>query len=143
MRSRRRSPDEQLRLVTECHQSGLTDFEWCQENNIKVSTFYGWVHRLKLSGKIDTPAVIPAVIARQAERQDVVKIEIEGERPLSAAENAASKPDDEGNALPAAPLQSGGPVMEVILNGVRLRVTNEINPELLANTIRLLRGEGC
>ena len=40
-------------------------------------------------------------------------------------------------------LQAGGPVMEVILNGVRLRVTNEINPELLANTIRLLRGEGC
>jgi transposase-like protein len=143
MRSRRRSPGEQLRLVTECHQSGLTDFEWCQENNIKVSTFYGWVHRLKLSGKIDTPAVIPAVIARQAEQQDIVKIAIEGERQLPVAENAENKPDDEGNALPVAPLQSGCPVMEVILNGVRLRVTNGISPQLLADMIRLLRGEGC
>ena len=88
-------------------------------------------------------AVLNGRDMQKSEQQDIVKIEIEGERPLSAAENAASKPDDEGNALPAAPLQSGGPVMEVILNGVRLRVTNEINPELLANTIRLLRGGRC
>ncbi len=143
MRSRRRSREEQLRLVTECHQSGLADFEWCQKNNIKVSTFYGWVHRLKLSGKIDTLAVMPNAISRQPEQQDIVKIAIEGERPFPAAGNTANMPDDEGNDLPAAQVQSGCPVMEVVLNGIRLRVTNEINPKLLADTIRLLRGYEC
>ena len=39
--------------------------------------------------------------------------------------------------------QSGYPVMEVMLNGVHLRFTNEVNPRLLADTIRLLRGAGC
>lgn len=142
MRSRRRSPDEQLQLVTACHQSGLTNFEWCQENDIKISTFYGWVHRLKLSEKID-PAVMPTVIARQVEQQDIVKIEIEGERTLPAAEDAASIQADAGNILPTGSMHTGRPVMEVILNDVRLRVTNEINPELLVDTIRLLRGERC
>ena len=27
MRSKRTSPEEQLRLITKCHQSGLTDYE--------------------------------------------------------------------------------------------------------------------
>ena len=76
MRSKRTSPQEQLRLITECHQSGLTDYEWCQQHNIKVSTFYAWVHRLKRSGEIDIPAVIPTVVrkepgaARYCENQD-------------------------------------------------------------------------
>ena len=33
--------------------------------------------------------------------------------------------------------------MEVIMSGVHLRVTNDVNPVLLAETIRLLRRAGC
>ena len=62
MRSKRTSRQEQLRLINECHQSGLTDYEWCQQHNIKISTFYAWVHRLRQRGEIDIPAVIPAVV---------------------------------------------------------------------------------
>lgn len=81
MRSKRTSPEEQLRLITECHQSGLTDYEWCQQHNIKVSTFYAWVHRLKQRGEIDIPAVIPTVVRKEPEKPDIVKIKIEGESP--------------------------------------------------------------
>ena len=31
---------EQIRLINECRQSGMTDADWCRENGIAVSTFY-------------------------------------------------------------------------------------------------------
>ena len=31
---------EQIRLINECRQSGMTDGVWCRENAIPVSTFY-------------------------------------------------------------------------------------------------------
>ena len=36
---------EQLRLINECRQSGMTDADWCRENGIAVSTFYNWISR--------------------------------------------------------------------------------------------------
>ena len=33
---------EQIRLINECRQSGMTDADWCRENGIAVSTFYNW-----------------------------------------------------------------------------------------------------
>ena len=30
---------EQIRLINECRQSGMTDADWCRENDIVVSTF--------------------------------------------------------------------------------------------------------
>ena len=34
---------EQIRLINECRQSGMTDADWCRENDIAVSTFYNWI----------------------------------------------------------------------------------------------------
>ena len=36
---------EQLRLINECRQSGMTDAGWCRENDIAVINFYNWVSR--------------------------------------------------------------------------------------------------
>ena len=143
MRSKRTSPEEQLRLITECHQSGLTDYEWCQQHSIKVSTYYAWVHRLKQSGEIDIPAVIPAVVRKEPEQPDIVKIKIEGERQIAAAPKPALTPEPPVETLSAMQLQPGYPVMEVIVCDVHLRVTNDVKPGLLAETIRLLRSAGC
>ena len=38
---------EQIRLITECRQSGMTDADWRRENDIAVSTFYNWVSRCR------------------------------------------------------------------------------------------------
>ena len=143
MRSKRTSHQEQLRLITECHQSGLTDYEWCQEHNIKVSTFYAWVHRLKQSGEIDIPAVIPTVVRKEPEQPDIVKIKIEGEKRIATTPMPALTPERPAETLPSMQTQPGYPVMEVIISNVHLRVTNDVNPVLLAETIRLLRGAGC
>ena len=145
MRSKRTSPEEQLRLITECRQSGLTNYEWCHQHNIKVSTFYAWVHRLKQSGEIDIPAVIPTIVRKEPEQPDIVRIKIEGERQIVPAPKPVSTPEPSASAetLPAMQTQRGYPVMEVIIRDVHLRVTNDVSPALLAETIHLLRSAGC
>jgi hypothetical protein len=143
MRSKRKSPEEQLRLITECHQSGLTDYKWCQQHNIKISTFYAWVHRLKQRGEIDIPAVIPTVVQKEPEQPDIVKIKIEGEKRIATTPKPALTLELPAETLPAMQTQPGYAVMEVIVSNVHLRVTNDVNPGLLAEMIRLLRSAGC
>ena len=31
---------EQIRIINACRKSGMTDADWCRENDIAVSTFY-------------------------------------------------------------------------------------------------------
>ena len=142
MRSKRTFPEEQLRLITECRQSDLTDYEWCQQHNIKVSTFYSWVHRLKQNGEMNIPAVIPTVVRKEPKQPDIVKIKIEGEKQITTASKPVLTPEPT-ETCPAMQLQPGYPVMEVIMSDVHLRVTNDVSPALLAETIRLLRSTGC
>ena len=56
MRSKRIPAKEQYRLIMECRQSGLTDYQWCVEHDIKPGTFYSWVKRLCQKGCMDLPA---------------------------------------------------------------------------------------
>ena len=48
---------EQIRLINECRQSGMTDADWCRENDIAVSTFYNWVSRCR---KVAADQIPPA-----------------------------------------------------------------------------------
>ena len=41
---------EQIRLIMECRQSGLSDYQWCKTKNINPGTFYNWVSKLRKSG---------------------------------------------------------------------------------------------
>ena len=47
---------EQIRLINECRQSGMTDADWCRENDIAVSTFYNWVSRWRKTAADQIPA---------------------------------------------------------------------------------------
>ncbi|MCI6713955.1 MAG: hypothetical protein MR523_03315 [Lachnospiraceae bacterium] len=42
--------DEQMKLIMECRQSGLSDYQWCQRQDINVGTFYNWVSKLRKAG---------------------------------------------------------------------------------------------
>ena len=46
---------EQIRLINECRQSGMTDADWCRENDIAVSTFYNWVSRCRKTAADQIP----------------------------------------------------------------------------------------
>ncbi len=64
--------DEQIKLIMECRQSGLSDYQWCQKQGINAGTFYNWVSKLRKSGY-----TIPDSNSKSegaAAGQDVVKI---------------------------------------------------------------------
>lgn len=42
--------DEQIKLIMECRQSGLSDYQWCRQMDINPGTFYNWVSKLRKSG---------------------------------------------------------------------------------------------
>ena len=47
--------EKQYQLVLECRQSGLSDYNWCLEHDIKPGTFYNWVKRLRKAGTYAIP----------------------------------------------------------------------------------------
>lgn len=52
MRAKRICSDEQFKLIMECRQSGLSDYQWCQANDINPGTFYNWISRLRKRGMV-------------------------------------------------------------------------------------------
>ena len=67
---------EQIRLINECRQSGMTDADWCRENDIAVSTFYNWVSRCRKVAADQIPAPSYAHCEIPRSKQDVVPIPV-------------------------------------------------------------------
>ena len=74
MRAKPVNADEQYRLIMECRSSGLTDYQWCIEHNIKPGTFYNWVKSLRQREYGDIP---PSMGGRVSGKQEVVKIDFQ------------------------------------------------------------------
>lgn len=125
MRSPRVPAEEQYRLIMECRKSGLSDHQWCLNNDINPGTFYNWVSRLRKSNSVDIPDKNP-VSAYVPTDQEVVKIEMNS---LSAS-NAIDKSTDVS-------------VMELVIGNTGLRIPNRTDPMLLAKTIRILTELSC
>lgn len=125
MRSPRVPAEEQYRLIMECRKSGLSDHQWCLNNDINPGTFYNWVSRLRKSNSVDIPDKNP-VSAYVPADQEVVKIEMNS---LSAS-NAIDKSTDAS-------------VMELVIGSTGLRIPNGTDPMLLAKTIRILTELSC
>ncbi len=125
MRSPRVPAEEQSRLIMECRKSGLSDHQWCLNNDINPGTFYNWVSRLRKSNSVDIPDKNP-VSAYVPTDQEVVKIEMNS---LSAS-NAIDKSTDVS-------------VMELVTGNTGLRIPNGTDPMLLAKTIRILTELSC
>lgn len=66
--------DDQIRLIMECRQSGLSDYQWCKQNGIHPGNFYNWVSKLRKRGYSfpDSEAKSNAV----PNIQEVVKIDL-------------------------------------------------------------------
>ena len=62
---------EQIRLINECRQSGMTDADWCRENDIAVSTFYNWVSRCRKAAADQIPAANYGHLEVPRPKQDV------------------------------------------------------------------------
>lgn len=123
----RRTDEEWLVIINECRQSGLSDHEWCNANNIPPSSFYNAVKRLR--GSVSSTEISP----KESETpyvQDVVQIEVEN-KPASPA--AIIDPVRSSPSLSAKPI-------ELCINGVQLGIDNNADPHLLAEILRLIGG---
>ena len=131
MRATRIPADEQFRLIMECRASGLTDHEWCLQNDIKPGTFYNWVKRLRKKGCTEIP---DALSSHSPHRQEIVKIEFPTPGTTGTMISSAQ---DEINQ----PVQNG--VMELSIAGTVLRIPNGTDPVLLRQTLLILKELSC
>ena len=87
MRAQNVNKAQQLKYIFECRNSGLTDYQWCNEHGIHPGTFYNWVSKLKKAGYKDIPDPISRLEHKSA-KQEVVKLDIAAEEPGEDRKNA-------------------------------------------------------
>ena len=133
MRAKRRTEQEQYDMIMECRQSGLSDHQWCLEHDINPGTFYNWVRRFRKQA-CEFPA--PAGKDRfQAVHQEVVKMEIIPDHPSDFFE----QPSMEDTAEITKPVAA----MELQIGKAVLRISNQTDPRLLEQTLKLLGAFSC
>ena len=117
----------------ECRQSGLSDHQWCLEHDINPGTFYNWVRRFRKQA-CEFPA--PAGKDRfQAVHQKVVKMEIIPDHPSDFFE----QPSMEDSVEITKPVAA----MELQIGKAVLRISNQTDPRLLEQTLKLLGAFSC
>jgi transposase-like protein len=129
---------ERLRLIKDWQQSGLSISEWCRRNGIHPNTFCNWIHRSRKQGLLETPAVVPQPIVQDPVPQDIVKIEVVPRDRESVATTMIQAKKDPLEAIPSSNKVA---VMEILIGNIRIKATNQITPQLLSETIRLLGGD--
>lgn len=118
---------DQIRLIMECRKSGLSDYQWCEQNGVHAGTFYNWVSKLRKSGYTFPDA--KGKTKAKPNIQEVVKVDIVDE--TSVVEQNVSMPVMSGNNSLAAELQIGN---------VTLRLFNGADQCVIQNTLKYLGG---
>lgn len=135
MRSKQILPDEQLKLIMECRQSGQSDYQWCQLHDIKPGTFYNWINRLRKRG-IAIPSGSTSSEESQSTFQEVVKIDLVHQNPsmsipLKAMNNTFTNSDSAIKELPA---------VEILIGNATVRFFNSTDKTVLETTLMCLGG---
>ena len=131
MPAQRKKREEKYKLILECRNSGLSDYNWCTEHGINPGTFYNWVKRLRKTGVYDIPAPAGAATYAPTPKQDVVKVEFIDEEPVVQIPRS-----DRSLAS-----ESFTASLELVIGSSSLRISNQADPELLAQIIFLLRDQ--
>jgi transposase-like protein len=133
MKSKRVSTDEQFRLIMECRQSGLSDYQWCKVNDINPSTFYNWVNRNRKSG-MDIP--LSSDKKTSTPLQEVVKVNLVPQStsvsaPIQVEQNTCIDTD-----LPTREL----PAVEILIGNATIRFFNSTDKSLIEATLGCIGG---
>ncbi len=121
---------EQIRIINECRQSGMTDADWCRENDISVSTFYNWVNRCRKVAADQIPAPNYGHCEIPRSKQDVVPIDIVSDH-LPEQNTASQMHLDNSHTI------------EVSMKDTVIRIHNNADPILLTRTLRLIQETLC
>lgn len=106
-----------LQLITQCRSSGLTDRQWCIENEIPVSTFYYHVRALRKKA-----CEVPEAVNVAVQKQEVVQV------PLWEMEQHTSDPV----SLPL-------PSICLEMQGIRIEIHEQAGADVIRNTLIALR----
>ena len=118
--------EDQIRLIMECRQSGLSDYQWCERNGIHPGNFYNWVSKLRKSGYSfpESEAKTNAV----AMKQEVVKVNLIQE--LEPSHEVEQNVSQSNSTVPA----------ELMLGNITLRLYNGADEMVIQNTLRCIGG---
>lgn len=128
--SKRVCKDDQIQLIMECRQSGLSDYQWCKQNGIHPGNFYNWVSKLRKQGYSfpDSHSKLTAV----PNIQEVVKVGL--------IQPQDSSPKVEQNVSLIEQADSLAVAAELLVGGVTLRLFNGADEKLIQSTLRCLGG---
>lgn len=122
---------EQIKLIMECRQSGLSDYQWCRKQGINPGTFYNWVSKLRKAGyTIPDPA---GKVSGVPVMQEVVKLDlIEGDisTPAMIGQNTGH------SALSDVPCIAA----EIEYGNIRVRIFHGADAAIVQNTFQCIGG---
>ena len=128
-----RSDEEWFRIINECRRSGLSYSQWCKQHDIRESTFFCAVSRLrKKAYAIPNRDKSIDILPDSLPKQEVVRIDIDPE-PLQL-----SKPEPM-QVMPATYLDNSHTI-EIDVHGINIRVFNSVDRELLKTVLSALGG---
>ena len=118
------SPEEKFDIIMQCRSSGLSDHQWCHENNLAPSTLYKWIAAFRKNGypNIPEPTRRNAVTVKQS--QEVVKLNI-------ACDNDLSRPEVTNGTITSNISCALHATAEICTKDRVIRISNDINPQML------------
>ena len=131
MANKRLDYDKISALVIQCRKSGLSDRQWCLDNDIVPSTFYYWVRRLRQHACYDlTETECSGRNVSATERQDVVCVNI---LPDPVRENAG---------IPAVNMPEAASIF-LQYGGANITLSNDFEEQTLKRVLLTLRETVC
>lgn len=130
--------DQQYHLIMECRSSGLSDYQWCKENNIQPGTFYNWVSRLRKKACCEIPGPASKSILAPASPQEIVKLDLLPQKDVPCQPLAAPYTTEKFDDLAAL-----ATIIEISLGNATIRISNGIELALLDQILSLVRGAVC
>lgn len=124
--------DEQIRLIMECRQSGLSDYQWCKANGVYPGTFYNWVSKLKKAGYTfpDSESKNNAAPILQ----EAVKVDLAGH-------DAAKSEIMEQNTNGLAPEGKPSVAAEIMVENITLRLFNGADQAVIQSVMQCMGGQ--
>lgn len=132
------TPEERFDLILECRTSGLTDYQWCKQKGISTNTLYRWINKFRQNGYPNIPKAKGKSQIASA-KQEVVKLDIVADIPCETSGYNFCENNGQEDG-PDVFSGSVSPTMEIIKNGTLIRVSNNVNPQLLDAVLSRLGG---
>ena len=135
MRAKRITPDEQFRLITECRQSGLSDYQWCQLHDVNPGTFYNWISRLRKRG-YSIPAAATEHNTPLENCQEIVKVSLIPDHQANTM--IPARMDPVRNTSPEQ--EPHTPTMEVSTGNATIRLFQNADRDMVETVLRYMLG---